>query len=169
MPAVQVLSPLTGKIVALDDVPDPVFSGRLLGDGVAILPSVGEVRAPVAGRIEALFPTGHALGIRSQGGLEVLVHLGVDTSRLRGVFRPRVAIGQEVTAGALVLEFDMAAFSAGARSPLSPVVVTGLPDRWRLAGMLAPGASARAGIDPLFCAVEEGDSCDQKTPVSRRV
>ncbi len=123
MPAVTLLAPITGRAVPLDDVPDPVFSGRLLGDGLAIDPSGDVAVAPVAGEVAALFPTGHAVALRTDSGAEILLHLGVDSSRARGVFRPLVGLGDRVEAGQPLIRLDLEALRAEARSPVSPLVV----------------------------------------------
>jgi len=123
MSMVTLLAPITGTVVPLDEVPDPVFSGRLLGDGLAIDPTGDLVVAPVAGEVAALFPTGHALAIRTAAGTEVLLHLGLDSSKAKGVFRPLVARGDRVQAGQPLVRVDLAEFRRQARSPLSPVLI----------------------------------------------
>ncbi len=122
--AMDVLSPLTGTVVPLDEVPDPVFAGRMVGEGVAILPAEGAVVAPFAGWVKALFPTGHALGVASDEGVEVLIHLGIDSARCAGLFVPRVQPGDRVDTGQVLVVFDPGELARRARSALSPVVVT---------------------------------------------
>ncbi|WP_241650423.1 PTS sugar transporter subunit IIA, partial [Rosenbergiella collisarenosi] len=78
------LTPMTGQVIALADIPDPTFAGGLLGQGIAILPTEGEVRAPFSGTVESIFITKHALGLRSEQGVEVLIHVGIDTVKLAG-------------------------------------------------------------------------------------
>ncbi len=138
MTAVTLLAPITGRAVPLDAVPDPVFAGRMLGDGVAIDPSGDLAVAPVAGEVVALFPTGHALALRADCGAEILLHLGIDSSQAKGVFRPVVALGERVEAGQPLVRLDLAAFRAQARSPLSPLVVLN-PGADRQVEVLATG------------------------------
>lgn len=102
-----VIAPMTGKVIALKDVKDPAFSSGMLGDGVGILPETGEVYAPVSGKISALFPTKHAIGITSDHGMEVLIHIGCDTVNLQGEgFETFVEQGDIITAGDLLVKFD---------------------------------------------------------------
>jgi len=106
--SVVVASPATGEAVALDTVPDQVFASGVMGDGCAVRPSNGEVVAPLTGTVEALFPTHHAFGIRTDDGLEVLVHVGVDTVALNGEgFAAHVAQGDRVAAGDRILTVDV--------------------------------------------------------------
>lgn len=97
---VTVASPVEGTLVALDDVADDVFAKRMMGDGIAIQPTGDTVRAPVAGRIAKLFPGGHAFAVSTPDGVDVLVHLGLDTSGRKGDgFHVDVAEGDQVTVG----------------------------------------------------------------------
>jgi PTS system N-acetylglucosamine-specific IIA component len=121
--ALQVLAPVPGRVVAMGDVPDPVFAASLVGPGAAIDPSPSRQRAvaPVAGRIVKLHP--HAYVVVAPDGRGVLVHLGIDTVQLKGAgFTLLAAEGDEVEAGAPVVEWDPAAVTAGGRSPVCPVV-----------------------------------------------
>lgn len=103
----SVVSPLQGQFIPLDEVKDPTFANRLMGDGAAIIPVVGEVYAPFDGEILALFPTGHAIGLRSEDGIEVLIHIGIDTVSNGGkAFHPLIEVGEKVTQGKLIMKFD---------------------------------------------------------------
>jgi len=155
MAAVTLLAHITGRALPLDDVPDPVFSGRLLGDGVAIDPSGDLAVAPVAGEVAALFPTGHALALRTDFGAEILIHLGVDSSRAKGVFRPLVAPGDRVEAGQPLVRLDLEALRAQARSPLCPLVVLNGGDA--RVEVVATGPVA-AGRDPVCRLLERRKS-----------
>ncbi|MBP2020100.1 glucose-specific phosphotransferase system IIA component [Symbiobacterium terraclitae] len=157
MTVVTLLAPISGRAVPLDDVPDPVFAGRMLGDGLAIDPGGDLVVAPAAGEVVALFPTGHALALRTAAGTEILIHLGVDSSKAKGVFRPVVALGDRVEAGQPLIHLDLAALRAQARSPLSPVVVLD-PGADRRVEVLAEGP-VEAGRDAV-CRVVDGRNCD---------
>jgi len=122
-PPLDVLAPVPGRLVAMADVPDPVFAASLVGPGAALDPdrSRQQALAPVAGRIAKLHP--HAFVVVTPDGRGVLVHLGIDTVQLKGDgFRLLAAEGDEVAAGAPVVEWDPAAVEAGGRSPVCPVV-----------------------------------------------
>jgi glucose-specific phosphotransferase system IIA component len=119
-----VLSPLSGVVVPLDQVPDEVFAQRILGDGIAVRPTSGEVLAPVDGRLAKLFPGGHAIVVETAAGEQVLVHLGIDTVRLRGRgFQVRGVEGQMVRAGQLLVRVDLARLRADGVELVSPVVL----------------------------------------------
>ena len=121
--ALVVFAPVPGRVVRMADVPDPVFAASLVGRGAAVDPTRSRHRAvaPVGGRIVKLHP--HAFVVVTQDGRGVLVHLGIDTVQLKGEgFTLLAADGDEVAAGAPVVEWDPAAVEAGGRSPLCPVV-----------------------------------------------
>lgn len=104
----NIYSPVKGSLKAIEEVNDEVFSLKMMGDGVAVVPEQGRVVAPVAGEITAVFPTGHAVGI-AVDGVELLLHLGLDTVELNGkFFTSHVTQGQTVQAGELLIEMDVA-------------------------------------------------------------
>src|SRR5947209_12120713 len=110
MVKIEVLAPLDGTVVDLESVPDEVFAQKMVGDGVAIDPSGRVAVAPVSGQLVKLFPGGHAFGIAADGGVELIVHLGLDTVELQGEGFERLATeGQAVTAGMPIVRFDRAA------------------------------------------------------------
>jgi PTS system beta-glucosides-specific IIC component len=118
-------SPMTGKVVALTDVSDEAFASGMLGKGVAIIPEKGEVYAPCDGEIIALFPTGHAIGIKSSDGAEVLIHIGMDTVKLEGKgFTPMVKQGDTVKCGQLMLKFDKEFIESQGYSLITPVIIS---------------------------------------------
>lgn len=120
-----VLSPVDGTVVALSEVPDAAFADASLGKGVAIRPTSGAVYAPFDGTVVAAFPTGHAIGLRGVDGVELLIHVGLDTVKLGGEhFSPKVSSGQQVTAGDLLLEFDGDAIERAGYDLITPVIVT---------------------------------------------
>ena len=120
-----ILAPVTGKVVPLAEVPDPVFAGGMMGDGVAIIPTEGKLVAPFAGEVSAIFPTGHAVGLKSDTGVEVLLHLGVDTVKLEGKgFTAHVKEGQHVAAGAPLVDFDIPTITGAGYSMATPVIIT---------------------------------------------
>ena len=105
-------SPLTGKLVAMADVPDEVFSSGLLGSGIAVDPSEGRVVAPADATVTTLFPTGHAIGLTTDKGVELLIHIGMDTVKMDGDgFKSYVNQGDRVKAGQCLIEFDIDIFS----------------------------------------------------------
>ncbi len=106
---VQLLAPVDGEAVELASVKDPVFAEKMLGDGVAIAPSGTQVVAPADGRLSFLMETGHAFGMKLDNGMEVLVHIGIDTVELKGRgFKPLVLPEAEVRAGEPVIQMDRA-------------------------------------------------------------
>jgi len=118
-------SPLTGNIVALSDVPDEVFSSGVLGKGIAVEPTVGKVIAPADGEITTLFPTGHAVGIKSKNGAEILIHIGMDTVKMNGDgFKTHVQQGDKVKQGQLLIEFDIDKIKKAGYPIITPFVVT---------------------------------------------
>lgn len=124
MPALALLSPLAGRAMPLADSPDPVFSAGLIGSGIAIDPSIGELRAPCAGTVAAAHASGHAVTVRADNGAEVLIHLGVDTVNLGGAgFTVHVAEGQKVSAGDRLISFDIATIKPKVTSMVSMMVV----------------------------------------------
>lgn len=123
------VSPMTGRLLPIDEVPDEVFAQKMMGDGFAIEPSDGVVVSPVDGEIVNLFPTRHALGIRAENGCEVLVHIGIDTVKLEGKgFESFVQEGDQVKAGQKLLEFDVDFVKENAPSLISPIVFTNLEE-----------------------------------------
>lgn len=119
-----VYAPLTGKAVPLDQVPDPVFSGKVLGDGVAIIPEDGKIVSPVDGEVESVAETGHAYGFSTEDGLELLVHVGLETVSLKGeCFKVHVKAGDKVKRGDLVAEVDLAYLAEKNINPITPVLI----------------------------------------------
>ncbi|WP_429949244.1 PTS system beta-glucoside-specific IIABC component [Enterococcus sp. AZ170] len=122
-------SPLTGTIVALDKVEDQVFSSGALGKGIAIEPTVGELYAPANGEITTLFPTGHAVGITTEDGAEVLMHIGMDTVEMDGDgFEILVKQGDQIKQGDLLVKFDTEKIKAAGHPIVTPIVVTNSGD-----------------------------------------
>jgi PTS system beta-glucosides-specific IIC component len=119
------VSPLKGEVKPLSEVKDAAFSSGALGKGIAIEPVEGKVIAPVDGVLTTFFPTGHALGITSNKGAEILIHVGMDTVQLEGKhFTPKAKQGDTVKAGDILLEFDVDAIKAEGYSLITPVIVT---------------------------------------------
>ncbi|WP_347345774.1 glucose PTS transporter subunit IIA [Microbacterium sp.] len=122
---VTIAAPIAGTVVPLAETGEPVFSAGLIGPGVSIAPASGRVVAPADGTVVAVPPSAHAIGLRTDDGVELLIHVGIDTVKLNGThFTPRVRQGQRVARGDLLLEFDAAAITAAGYSLITPVVVT---------------------------------------------
>ncbi|UOQ46720.1 PTS glucose transporter subunit IIA [Gracilibacillus caseinilyticus] len=126
---VELLAPLTGKVVALGDVPDPVFSQKMMGEGIAITPETGKVIAPVDATIVQIPETKHAIGMKTNGGVEILIHVGLETVGLKGEgFNILVKEGEKVAAGQMVMEFDLDYIHANAEDTVTPMVITNSKD-----------------------------------------
>lgn len=122
---VKVYSPLTGKVIPLTQVKDQVFASGAMGDGVAIVPTEGKLYAPASGKITTFFPTGHALGITTEEGAEVLVHIGMDTVELKGKYFYAHAVQNEVVSkGKLLVEFNIEKIKEAGYDITTPVVIT---------------------------------------------
>lgn len=120
-----IVSPIKGQVLPLEMVKDEVFSKGLLGKGVAIEPIEGKVVSPVDGVVTTLFPTYHAIGITSDNGAEILIHIGMDTVQLEGkCFTPKVAQGDKIKAGQLLLEFDIKGIKEAGLTVTTPVIIT---------------------------------------------
>lgn len=120
-----IAAPLTGQVVALKDVPDQVFASEAMGKGIAILPNKGEVVSPVNGVVTTIFPTGHAVGITSDSGAEILIHVGMDTVQLDGKgFRAHVQNNDRVQAGQKLIDFDIPTIEAAGLPIFTPVIIT---------------------------------------------
>lgn len=121
----DIQSPMTGSVLALDQVPDPTFASGLLGQGAAIIPSDNKVVAPFAGEVASLFQTRHAIGLLSHSGIELLIHVGIDTVRLDGKpFTAHVKVGDTFKPGDLLLEFDRQAILDAGYDLTTPIIVT---------------------------------------------
>lgn len=122
---IDIISPMVGKIVPLSEVPDPIFSEGLVGKGIAIIPSSGVVKSPFKGRVTTIIPTQHAIGLTSDEGVELLIHIGIDTVNLKGNgFALRVSVGQEINIGDELIKFDINLIKESGLSLISPIVVT---------------------------------------------
>lgn len=118
-------SPINGQVIPLSEVPDAVFSEKMVGDGFAVIPSDGNVYAPVNGKIVQFFPTKHAIGIVDEHGLEILIHFGIDTVELKGEgFTAMKAVGDQVSLGDLILQVDLEILEKHHKSAITPVILT---------------------------------------------
>ena len=126
---VETYAPLSGEIVNIEDVPDVVFSEKIVGDGIAIRPTGNKIVAPVDGVIGKIFETNHAFSMESKEGVELFVHFGIDTVELKGEGFTRIAHeGQSVKRGDTVIEFDLATLESKAKSVLTPVVISNMDE-----------------------------------------
>ncbi len=144
----DIRAPLSGLIVPLDAIPDEVFARKIVGDGVAIDPTSNEVLAPITGRVTQLHRANHALAITDDNGIEVLIHVGIDTVKLSGQgFTPLVALGARVEHGQPVLSFDADRIACAGYSLLTPVLVTSAE---RVARMQHSRGLVEAGLTTLL-------------------
>lgn len=122
---VELKSPFEGRAVEITEVPDEVFSSRLVGDGLAFEPHDGTIYSPVDGEIVQVFPSKHAIGIKTEEGLDVLIHVGVDTVNMKGEgFESFVSAGDKVNAGDKLMCFDINLIKEKAKSIVSPLIIT---------------------------------------------
>ncbi|AZB43293.1 PTS glucose transporter subunit IIA [Bacillus sp. FJAT-42376] len=120
-----VFAPMKGKLVSLEEVPDPVFSQKMMGDGAAIIPAEGKVVSPVNGEVIQLFHTKHAIGLRSETGMELLIHIGLETVGMNGEgFEAHVKEGDKVSAGDHLITCDLNLINEKASSTITPIVIT---------------------------------------------
>jgi glucose-specific phosphotransferase system IIA component len=149
---VEVLAPVSGEAVPLGEVPDEVFAEGMAGEGGAIVPGAsGEAVAPVSGALVKLFEGGHAFGIETDEGVELIVHVGLDTIEMRGEgFEKLASEGDRVEAGQPIVRFDLDGIKDSGYDPVTPVVVTNAEDH--------PVSNLRTGEvsagDPLFDAAD---------------
>jgi PTS system glucose-specific IIA component len=126
----HIYAPVTGEIVSLDQVPDPVFSQKMMGEGVAIMPKGGSIHSPIDGTVILLSETKHAIGLRSNDGTEILIHIGLETVSLKGQgFTVFVNEGERVSIGQLLIEVDWDYIREHASSVITPIVITNSDER----------------------------------------
>lgn len=126
---ITVNNPITGEIISLDKVEDPAFAEGMLGPGIGIKPSNGEVLSPFDGEVDTIFPTKHAIGLRSKDGAEVLIHIGLDTVNLEGkYFESFVEKGEKIKTGQKLVSFDIEEIEKAGYSVVTPVIVSNFND-----------------------------------------
>lgn len=159
-----IASPMAGELISLDDVPDKTFSQRLVGDGAAIRPTSGHVTSPVTGEVVTVFPTKHAVAVRSDEGTEVLIHIGIDTVSLQGRgFEAHVAEGDRVTVGDPLIDVDLDAVSA-TNNTVTVIVVTNLGLRSIVPGTPGP----RGNGDALMHVLATIDAQSHTAPEAKK-
>lgn len=147
---VIVTAPVEGRLIELSDVPDPVFSQKMMGDGFAIEPSEGLVVAPVDGEIQSVFPTKHAVGIKTKSGVEILIHIGLETVSLNGEgFEAFVTAGDKVKRGDKLIAFDLGIISEKAKSTVTPIIITNMDEVVENLHKHSSGETVAAGKDIL--------------------
>ena len=125
----HVYAPMAGEAVAISEVPDPTFSSGMLGNGIAIKPTDGKVYAPVNGTVDTMFETGHAVSLVSDNGIEILIHVGLETVGLNGApFQIKCQNGQKVKKGDLLFIADLEAIKAAGLPTITPVLVCNSDD-----------------------------------------
>ncbi|MEK4275661.1 MULTISPECIES: beta-glucoside-specific PTS transporter subunit IIABC [unclassified Paenibacillus] len=123
----QIFSPITGEVKPLSEVPDPAFSEEIMGKGFAIQPSEGRVVSPINGTVFSLSKSGHAIGLVSDTGAEMLIHIGIDTVKLKGqFFSPKVQAGAKVAVGDVLMEFDREQIEKAGYTTITPVIITNM-------------------------------------------
>lgn len=126
---IVIASPVKGTVVSLEQVNDPTFSEGMLGKGVAVIPAEGNIYAPVDGEISLLFDTLHAVSMTTKDGVEILIHVGLDTVKLKGDgFTAHVATGDSVKKGDLLLSVDLEALKAAGYDTVTPMVICNTDD-----------------------------------------
>lgn len=151
---ILILSPLTGRTVPLEEVPDPVFSQKIIGDGMAIIPTEGKIVSPVDAQVVSVADTGHAYGLKTADGLEILIHAGLETVSLKGeCFKVYVKPDDTVKAGDMLAEMDLKFLEEKKINPITPVLVCGGLDK-RVLVKSQPG-QVEAGKSVLLTAAME--------------
>lgn len=160
---IVVVSPVTGSAVSLDQVPDPVFSQKIIGDGVAVVPEDGRIVSPVDGEVVSVAETLHAYGFRSEDGLEVLIHFGLETVALKGeFFKCHVKVGDKVKAGDLVAEADLEGLKERQINPITPVLICGGLDGRTMSSVTGPVKAGEKVIEMKDkCGDTEGDTAEK--------
>jgi multiphosphoryl transfer protein len=159
----QLIAPLSGVIVPLDEVPDPVFAQRMVGDGVSIDPISSSLTAPCDGKVVQIHSSAHAVTIASSQGVEILMHVGLDTVQLKGRgFNARVKNGDTVRAGDVLIDFDADYVATHARSLLTQVIITSGD---RVAGLQASSGNVTGGADTLLdVTLKNGAAAASRSP-----
>ncbi len=125
----EIVAPVNGTIIPLEEVPDPVFNQKMMGEGIAITPSDGHFVSPVNGKIVQMPDTKHAVGILAEDGSEILIHIGLETVALKGKgFEAKVMEGDEVSVGQAVIEADLEYIREHADNIVTPIIITNSKD-----------------------------------------
>ena len=134
----ELTSVVAGKAVSIKDVEDPTFSEEILGKGVAVIPEDNRITAPCDGKVDLIFPTGHAVNIVSEFGAEILIHIGLDTVQLKGEgFKKIVKDGDIVKKGDVLIEFDKEGISQKGYNLITPVIICNSDNYSKIEGVLS--------------------------------
>lgn len=126
---ISIYSPLNAKVISLEDVPDPVFSQKMMGDGIGFIPTNGEITSPVNGKVTQIFPTQHAIGMLTEEGVELLIHLGLETVALKGEgFNIEVEVGDELGVNDRIGTFDLSFIEEKGKDTTTILVITNTPN-----------------------------------------
>lgn len=124
---VELNAPMVGKIVEISNVPDEVFASKMLGDGLAFEPTEGTLYAPCDAEVVQIFPTKHAVGLKTNEGLEILLHIGIDTVQMQGEgFEAFIKEGEKVKKGDKLVSFDLNLVKEKAKSTITPMLITNM-------------------------------------------
>jgi PTS system glucose-specific IIA component len=133
------MAPMDGEVISLEDVPDAVFSQKMLGDGIAIKPSEGFVVSPCNGKVVQIFDTNHAIGIETDEGAEVLIHIGIDTVELKGQgFERLLKVGDKVYTGDALIQVDLDYIVAAGKSIITPIIITNMEKTHKISKATGP-------------------------------
>ncbi|MHA0855318.1 PTS sugar transporter subunit IIA [Paenibacillus sp. CMAA1364] len=136
----EIYSPISGQVMPLTAVPDEAFAGKHMGDGIAIQPTDGKVIAPFDGKVTHLIHTNHAIVVEHPSGVQLLIHIGINTVALKGeAFTAHVSTGDSFKAGDLLIEFDIDAITKGGYPTITPVVVANEDEVKRLEHAISSG------------------------------
>lgn len=160
---IQIFAPISGKVVPLEQVPDPVFAEKIIGDGVAVQPSDGKIYSPVDGEITTVADTLHAYGFRTEDGVELLIHFGLETVALKGeCFKAHVKAGDKVKAGQLIAEADMDYLKKHQINPITPVLICGGNDGMELQGHMGQVVHGKDAVITLKKSQEKAEVKETK-------
>jgi len=144
----KIYAPMTGKLVPIEEVDDPVFAERMVGDGIVILPSTEEVVAPCDGELINIFPTNHAIGMLTPSGFELLIHIGINTVELKGRGFQRFAELGQVKKGERLMGVDLSVLKKSGCSLLTPCIITSHEKTRKIEFIHSEHVTA--GIDPVM-------------------
>lgn len=165
--SIAITSPVSGEAVPLSEVPDPVFSEKVLGDGLAVIPSDGKIYSPVDGEISSVTDSHHAYGLRSYDGLEILIHFGLETVGLKGEgFKSYVNEGDKVTKGQLIAEADINFLKSKGINLITPIIISGGAENFKL--FTAEG-DIKANTDAAITLTDSEKESDSENNLSRNL
>lgn len=164
--SILILMPLDGEIVSIDQVPDPIFSGKMMGDGAAVIPENGRIVAPVDGTLSMIAPTKHAFGFKTEDGRDILVHVGLETVALDGEpFTVHAKAGDKVKKGDLIAEVDLDLLRDKGINPITPVVICGDCQNLEIE---AAGGKGKAGQTAILTLRPKADAAKEETPAAEK-